>query len=580
MNFIEEYYPDLGEISTADMATARAFVVTTLQPYFVGVDLSPGTVTGDGVISPLAAGLAAAAVANDRLMSDLNLENVAAGLIYSCNFVQKYLGNFAVYDVENMRGTGLVRLTFSTSSTTTVQSTARFKFGGTSEFNLRLSDAYTQYITILAAGSAHTGAADTYVLAQTSYTTWAVDVPLEGVVTDAIARGTNGTATEVADTLIGIAAATDFLPGVPSATLPDLARFARSMATSLTSGNRAGTRSLVLRNWPETRMVSPIITGDAEMQRTVAGGAMILQQPAMDIFIRSARDQQVETQTVRLNYAEVADGDGTSNRFRGYVNFLHRPSKILSVEWAGGAGYIDTTTWYTRTSRVDLHGSLHCGSRFEELYVDVEPTIDVVTNMPVIQMSDDIEMSPPQLFAMFTITYEADPLLEMMSSVLEARDNTPAGVDVIVKGGPVVDVEAMTIRYTKKKGTRTLLAAARENIVEYMRTAGYPDVFSQTAIIDIMRYAGADRTVSIECTGHVSATPATKRFPYSLQPYGPDLLVDWDVYSSAVAPLDVTNVDGVVPNTIVSDIGGEAWASTNRTVRYRVSPENITFVEL
>ena len=587
LQFTDEYYPALSEISPEELAESREFVTRLLQPALLDVDLAPGTPTGDMVVSPLAAFHAASNVANSRLMSDLVMENVANGIIYSCPFVTAYLGNFAVYDVENLRSTGVVRLTFSSPAARTIQKAVRFRFGNTDDYELRVADSGSEGVYLLAAGTPHTGAADTYVLSQTSAVTWAVDVPLEGIMTAAVARGVSGTATEVDAELVGIVSAIEFLPGLPPASLKDLAKLARKAAFSLTAGSRASTKSLVLRNWPETVMVSPIVTGDVEMQRSAPGAAMILQQPAMDVYVRSARDLQRETQTVALRYVTSTLGAGTKASFRGVVGLLHRPSRIVSVEWSGSTTttLVDNFVVYSRSASSPLYGSMHCGSRYEEISIDLTPLLDV-NDTPLIPRTAGVDGDDPIQYAMFTIVYDADPLLETMASTLEAPDHVPAGVSVLVKSGPLVLLDDLIISFTKQQGTRTTLTAARSAIVEYFRTAGYPDVFRQTALHDIMRAAGADRITAITCAGTISPGPASHRFlPDITAPATTDLTADWLNRSVAVAPLPVTTVAGIVPSTIVNEEVGaedtpELWAATGRTVRYCIDPNSITFLEV
>jgi len=581
LSFTDEYFPHLEELSDDQIATAREKVVQDLQPLMPDVDLAPGTPTGDFVVSVLALYRAGAEEANSRLMSDLNLANVADGLIYSCEFVKAYLGNFAVYDVENLKSKSLVRLTYNSPEARVIPRTSRFRFNTEDAWSLHLSDPDATGIQVLAAGSSHSGAADTYVLAQTSATTWAVDIPLEGTLSAPIVAGASGTGTEIPDALVGIAAATDFMSGLPSSSLSDLAKMARKVAFSLTAGSRASTKALIYRNWPETDMASPVLPGDVEMQRSAAGGAMVLQAPSMDVYLRSARDMQRETQTVRLDYVTIAGG---AKVFRGLLPLLHRPSRILSVEWSGSSdeSLIDSYEVFSHTERDDLYGCLHCGSRFESTYISIVPIES--GGVPLIPLTDIEEDEVTKQYATFTIVYDADPLLEVVSSLLESPDYQPAGVDVIVKSGPLVVIDTMTITYSKQQGVNTTLSAAREAISTYMNSAGYPDPFRVTEIHDIMRNAGASRVVSVEVDGRIVVSAADRLFRSAVaDPSGDDLLINWTSNSDAINVPDVANLDDVVPSVIIDgeiSAGGplDAWAATRRTARYTV--DDIQFIEV
>lgn len=583
LSFTEEYFPDLSELSAEQLALAREQVVTSLQPAMPDVDLSPGTPTGDFVVSALAGYRAAAEESNSRLMSDLDLDNVANGLIYSCSFVQAYLGNFAVYDVENLRAFGLVRLSYDSAAAQTLPRTARFRFGTTDDWLPVTTDPGAEEIAVLPPGSAHTGASDTYILSQTSPTTWAVDIPVQGVLSSPIPAGAAGSSTEVPSDLVGVAAAIDFMSGLPSASLPALAKMARKVAHSLTAGSRASTQALVYRHWPETNMVSPIIPGDPEMQRVAAGSAMVLQAPSVDVYFRSSRDMQREVQQVRLDYV-VPEG-ASVGVFRGSLPLLHRPSRILGVEWSGTTtdSYVASRTVYSQSTRSDLYGCLHCGTRYEALHVEVVPVLGSL-DLPLIPRLNDGDGGQ---YAIFSVTYDADPLLESVSSLLESPDYRPAGVDVLVKSGPLLLFDSISVRYTKRQGTKTTLSVARDKIVDYLRTAGFPDPFRLLAIHDIVRNAGADRVVGVGVNGTIHVSAASRLFRGSIaDPGGADLLANWGAASDALTTHSVIDSTTATNPLFIVDgeisVGGppDAWAATARTIRYAADPESISFTEI
>jgi len=585
LRFTDEYYPDLAELTDEQLAAARQEVVQELQPYLPDVDLSPATPTGDMVVAPLAAARAAANEANNRLMSDLDLANVADGLIYSCDFVRAYLGNFAVYDVDNLRAFGLIRLTFTSGAARTIPRTIRFRFNTDDDWSLRVVNPDATEISLLAAGSSHDGSTDTYVLAQTSSTTWSVDLPLTGVLTSPVLRYSAATVNELPAGLTGAQAACAFMSGLPTASLRDLARMARKAAFSLTAGSRASVKSMIYRNWPEAAMVSPIVPSDPEMQRMVEGTAMALLQPALDVYTRSARDMQRETQNIRLEYV-VLEGE-TTGVFRGRLPLLHRASRIVSLTWSGVSSVtnLGSFTVFTRTERDDLSGCLHCGTRFETLYVEFVPVLDD-NDTPLIPLTDIVIDEVTRQFAVFTVIYDADPMLESVSDLLESVEYRPVGVDVLVKSGPLILLDALTVYYSRKSGTKMTLGVAREKIVEYLRTAGYPDVFRQTELHDIMRYAGAERVTRITCAGHIMVSAATRLMRATLaDPDDADLAGDWATESDALNIPEVTAIEDMAPFEIIDgeiSVGGppDAWAATIRTVRYAVDPENVSFVEV
>ena len=327
-------------------------------------------------------------------------------------------------------------------------------------------------------------------------------------------------------------------------------------------------------------MVSPIIPGDIEMQRTTASSPLVWMVPSVDLYFRSARDMQREAQQVRLNLVEVSG----VKRFRGALSLLHRASRIVDIAWSGTLSVAsrDSYTVYSQSTRADLYGSLHCGTRYEELFVDWIPLLDGY-DLPLFPIREDDDGQ----YAIFTVTYDADPLLETVSSVLESTENKPVGVDLLVKSGPLALVDNLNITYTRKYGTKTTLSAARSKIVDYLRYTGYPEMFGMPQIHNIMRNAGADRVTSISATGRVLVSAATRLFRNTVtDPVGDDLLTVWVDSSDEflVLPI-VSEVHLAHLNTIIDDeisVGGpaDAWAATNRTVRFYVDADNILFIEI
>jgi hypothetical protein len=213
-------------------------------------------------------------------------------------------------------------------------------------------------------------------------------------------------------------------------------------------------------------------------------------------------------------------------------------------------------------------------------YVEVVPTSpDSITRTNSSAPGDTSQ------FAMFTITYDADPLVDLMASTLEAPDNAPPGVSVLVKSGPLVLLSNLNIEYTKKPGVRTTLGVARERIHDYLKGAGYPDVFRQTAIHDIMAASGAERVTTITCSGKVLVSAATRKLNAAdSDATAMALTADWQTESTLIATPIINSVGSIVPALIVDEDNGngqlEQWAATGRTVRYYADAENITFTEI
>jgi hypothetical protein len=583
----------LDEISQVQLDDARTFVVQKLREKFSEVDLSPGTVTGDQVVAPLSEFLAAADLAFSRFMSDLDMGNVAENVIYSCPFVEGFLGNFSVYDDSNLQSIGVVRLTFNADTAVTLTRNTAFKFNGDDEYRVRFTSAHGEYFEILPTSTLPTTEDDKLILTQTSEVTWAVDIPVFGALTTDVPAGTAGTINKLPATLVGISAVFDFIRGATSPSLPTLAKVARRIFHSMSASSRNGIRSTVYHHWPETVMVSPVVPTDVEMVRGAAGTAMSLPAPAVDVYYRSSRDLYPQTQLVKLIYTDAATHDGVADlqRFRGQLPFLHSPSKILSITPVGvPTGGVEDIKLYSRPTRVDIPYGMHFGTRYEEFYIDVEPTL-TVTDVPVIPLIEVYEGSTiAYRYAMFEVQYESDPLLKAVAAHLESPDQAAAGVSTVVHAGPLVDIDTMTIFYHRRAGVKMLLNPAAAKISEYAKSAGYPEVFTPAVIHDIMKIAGASHVASIEVDGNVSPSPVDRWLAYDAAfSIDDNINDDWYTESYAISPTPVNELADMSPHSFASTVvldGNDAnpqtmvVAMTERTVRYRIEETGINFVEL
>lgn len=570
-DLIAEYFPDIEELTPVQLSSARASVVDYLRPHFPDHDMSPGSVFGDLYVSPAAAFFAAMTVSQNRFMSDLDLENVANGVIHSCAFVERYLGNFAVKDVSTLQSSGLVRLTFSEDKTYTVNKGVKFKFSSDDIFYPRLPSMATDTFVILPSGSIPDTSRNEVALSQTSLTTWAVDIPLTGKMTAAVARGETGLASVVQPELVGIVAAAEFDYGLPPASLSTLAEMARRTAYAASVGSRNSTRSFVVNQWPETKVVSVITSGDYEMQRTVPGTSIALAAPAADIIFRSRRDYQQESQTVRLAF------DSTLRVFRGKVNFLHRPCKIDTVVSADNPELVlPSVVLYSQVQSPRFPGSTGCGTTHEEFWLHVTPP-EAEDETILIARSDDAAGS----YAMFTVTYRTDPLLEPVSAMLTSDDNAPVGVDIAVKAGPMIMIHSLTIGYRRKPGATMALDAARAEIASYVNGVGWPELFSEAAMVESMYAAGALRTQSIAYDATLTVTPAHRRFAPD---FDPTIDSDWDAAgNSLICPsAEIDSAESMRPATVMTGTSNgvaELYAVSDRNIRYYLPAENIYFIE-
>lgn len=571
LSFTAEYYPELESLTETQLSEARSFVISSLRSKFKDVDLAAGSVTGDLVVEPLATFLAAATEAHRRLLSDLDLSNVAAGVIYSCDFVERYLGNFGVYDIDNLKTVGLVRLTFSDPGPRSLNRSMRFRFG-VDEFSLYFHADWEDDFLILAPGDEPEDSTNKGTLIQTSASTWAVDIPLTGAMTVPVLRGAQGLTNVVTPGLIAIQAATNFIPSNDTNSLPELARRARLLSTSISVNSKTGTVALVRKNWPNARHVCPIITGDPEMLRAFVNSPGAFQQPAMDLYVRSSRDMVKESQIVYVKRV------GSTAIMRGEFKALGRPSVVDRVYWSAASIPVENWTLYTKSSRPELLGQTHCGSLHEQFWFEAELPLDVL-DTPLVPLNAD-GTTPLE------VDYYLDPLLKPIALTLEAPVNKQPGLDLVVKAGPLANLSKLTIAYRRQAGVRMLLTDARSKIEEYVRATGWPEPYNELKIHTIMRNAGAADVLALTYEGEISFTPATRQL-HALYTVDLEDELTWedDTISYAVPTRNIATV-GLRPNVIQSEVTDDPTpqilmnAATERIIRPFVLDVDIEFQEV
>jgi hypothetical protein len=147
---------------------------------------------------------------------------------------------------------------------------------------------------------------------------------------------------------------------------------------------------------------------------------------------------------------------------------------------------------------------------------------------------------------------------------------------VLVKSGPLLHLSNLTVRYVRKPGVRMLLDQARAEIADYIRSAGYPDPYSEAMVIRTMHTAGASRVADVLYTGNIRSSPSERRFRPGVDPAN---TTDWVANSVALTQASVVDADGMSPH-LVSYAGEDTYAFTDRTVRYYVDPADILFLEV
>lgn len=573
LDFIGTYFPDVSEIDQAALLSARQRLDTVLKKAYPDLDTRPASVFGDLALDPYAFLVAAHEVAMGRFMSDLDLEQVANGVIYNCDFVKKYIQNFATVSQGTLKSSGVIRLVFCNDDNYTIDRRARYSFGDGSEFTLRLP--HPGMLIILPVGSVPQAYTNEYTLKQISETNYAIDIGVVGSMTAPITAGTAGDTDYPLTDLTDILAVTNFDSGLPTESLATLAAKTREAFYTATLTTRSGANNYLSREFPDLAATSPIMPGDTAAVRASVNPLGVA-NGKVDICVQSKNFGTPVEQTIKLTYSATG---ASGPAYYGSLDFIEVPHYLNSIKYAGSdaidlgvkgpTGAITILSQSTDFAKAPLLTSAY--SQLEKFWVRILAPSPSGFDFDPVNGDDDSQ------YAYFTLNYVADPLVNVVSDALDAADLTPVGVDMLVKGYVPIYIRSLVVTYTKRPGITVALDTARNEIYNYFRLLGYNKVYAASKIYDAMYYAGADDVTSISVNSAVQWSVADKILPASVTaaPVGPTAF-QAALTASIALPANV-------PNTLTATAAFDATSYGVLEVRnrgYYLPIENIIFSEV
>jgi hypothetical protein len=577
----DTYLPDFSEISNEKFLEVRERIEAFYAANFPDVDTSPNIVVGDLIITPMAHYRAAEEIALSRFMSDLDLENVADGVIWNCDFVTEYLKNFATVDRDNLRSTGIIRLTFTEDSNVVIDRRIRFNFGTSdatsNTFNLRLNNDGP--FNVVRVGQPRLAGTNSRNLVQVAESLYVVDVPVIGVMDTQVEAGDEATIdVPLSDlpTLQSAEALVDFDFGLPPDGLPTIAKKTRDTFYSCTPNNRGGAANFISKEFPDVEVASPVLTGDFEMLRDFVN-PLGVPQGKLDIHVRSS--SLVDNLIVRLKYDPVAD------KFRGVLDFPEVPLKLNSIAVTGNEALTfdpegsTVQTIVQTTDRVRLPLLTASYSVYQKFWISLDMPRDPNTAVPLIET---VFVSGEQ-FADFDISYLTDPVIRPVEDAITSTKSKPVNIDIVAKGMVPIVLNDMTVVYTREGGTTVSLETAQSEIYTYLTAqVGYPRLYTDARVFDSMFFVGAKDVKEINLNGYIQFSPAR----YVLDDNYGDPLLDWEdaiSNSKPVPRVDVLRSSDLKPNVLDPYIGDPTretlYAIGDRTVGYVIEQDSIGFSE-
>lgn len=569
------YMPDFEAVTPEHAERARTRLVKYIELKWPDIDTRPGSVFGDTFISQAAYIIAALEIAMGRFMSDLDLENVSKNIIYNCDFVRRYLDNFAVAPRETLKSAGVVRLNFVKDEHVSIDRSFRMKFGN-DIFEPRLP--HPGGLEILRVGEpTPPGQVNTARLIRVGNSYYA-DIAVIGTMTERVKAQASGSVNFQPPNLNGVIALYDFEFGTPPQSLPELAKLTRRTAYSASLNTRGGAENFVLLEFPDVTHVSAVLPGDNEAVRDTVNPLGIA-SGKLDVYVRSSGFGFRNVQRLRLNYNPATD------RFASKIIFNHPPILIDDIRYEGNPTINlkktnDSCVLFSKSSDFAKAPMALCAySKYEQFWLSIKMPRDENTGSPLIQteVTHDGEQ-----YADFVIAYRTDPMLIPITEAIESGDVKPAGVEVLVRGFVPIVFQSMNIKYARRPGTMVNLTAAREEILKHVRSAGYPVNFNEAAIADTMMYAGASNLLAIEVQAFVRWTAADK----ILKLNSPDPVTNFTgAIADALTPhsVEIVSASAMTPEYVDPFIGtpnATYEVCGSRNVVYILDDAKLTFEEV
>lgn len=562
MDIIETYLPSFAELSQEELYACRQRLVDLIETKFSDIDLTPNTVVGDLIVSPLTYTLAALEKGVDRIFSDLNVENISKGTIYNCDFVEAWLKNFIPNDTLSFPATGIIRLTFSTDDAIVLDRSVQFKLDST------ICTLYLPFegpLYILKPGTSPTQGNNFARLIDTGSNTYFCDIPIIAESMESGIEITAGTSADISvyiETLESATLQTTLATTAFTYSLPQLAKMTQNTIYAASMNSKMSVTRYIAQMCPFIESVSPILSGEDECLRSYHYNTPIL-QPCLDIYVRSKEYEFTEAQKVKLYLTD-------DNRWEGEWNYVGQPYHIESVTSAATPDVLNIPCDIISTNDVGL-GPLASYSQYEKLTISIPDKLDENGNSvyrPTVEQ-DTTSEAGNKVYAEFIITYQTDPEFKAIADTVANEDNKPINVSVFARGFIPVIIDSFEVVYVKKPGVTPDLETAKEDIKIYLGSLGFPNVYSDGEVARIMQEAGVKYFKNVNIEAHVQWSVANKIYDFN------NNIVD--VTKNPV----INSSDGlrVKYPSVPVDIN-TLYSCSTKTIRYYIMEHSIKFKEI
>ncbi len=565
MDFINTYMPAAAELTQEELYDTRERLEAYCLSVAPDVETNPNTVVGDLIVTPQAYVLAAMERGLDRFMGDLDLANVAAGNVCNCDFVAKWLNNFSVDSSSRLRPSGVLRLTFDASKDYVLDRGLRFTTGEL-VFSMYLPYKGEHYIR--RPNDVNRQNENGTVLKDTGSDTYFADIVVVGendMGESEISAGTAFNLSVEIPELVSCAALIDFDNGTETISIPDLARRAQTTLHSASLNTRNGAIQYVHSVCPFVDGVYATHNGDREMLRDF-DNPLSVAMGCLDLYVRSKGYNFTETQQLKLYL------NGEETAFEGEFPYVGQPYHIESVTNNNvdvpNLEYVITSTFDPLPGTYGQYpGAIAAYTSKEKMSISIPDSLDENGDSLFEPMIDNTG----RRYAYFTVTYQTDPMLQVIAQTVENEDYMPVNTSVLVRGFIPVIIDKYEVQYVREPGVVPDLESARTLIKEYMGNLGAPSVYSEAEIAHIMRDCGVKYTKGIDVKARVQWTVGQKCADRTGK-----------IVDVMEGPI-ITSSDGLrinYPSAEASLVQGDMYVCSVRNIRYWFMEGSLTFKEI
>lgn len=459
------------------------------------IDTHPGSVVGDLILGASSIVNAGVDTALSNFTDDLDLANPAAGKIFNCDFVGKYLENFSTSNYTDISSSGTIRLVFNTAEFREIDRGIQFAFNS----QVFMPRVYKEGpIRILPPGQLRDPNKNDVVLTGINNRFFA-DISVYSMDDAGVGNLAQFSVSEQITGLIEAYAIGAFWVKSQTNSLPDLANKTRITAVSANATNRSGLVRLVRQEFPEVTAVSPVISSDVEMARQVVNPIGI-PSPKIDLYVKTTMYGTEFKEAVRLNL------DQATNTYFGEISLSETPLIIDSIFFTDLEDNKLNFSSYFLSTKESLPALSAAGSSNFKVWVNVEQEL----------MANGSPLRPPlrdavtgERYQLFEVVYRADPGVKIIEEFFSSPDTKPIGVDIVVKSFVPIDFSALYVNHSRRRGVKIDQAKASAEILAYLQGVSWPDSYSDASIIDSMFYAGASNVFKIEASSVLRVSPCS-----------------------------------------------------------------------